>query len=270
MVALLTFSALAVIFLQYGFRPFYKIVGPKDQAGIWVQSNKQVKVSLDGKMMGMTPFRDTQLRDGQYQLELNDASSSASWQGQVRLNSGTVTVVNRQLSTDPLSAAGEVITLQKGAGLTIVSAPPAATVFIDGVERGQTPLFLPAIPSGGHQFVIGKDRYVKRAIRALATDGYSLNIAVDLAESDDITPQAGPSPSAPSPVSPASAQLVVTQTPNGFLRVRAAPSIESEEKARLSEGAVLVLEEETNAYWYRVKTSEGVDGYVSSAYVRRR
>jgi membrane protein implicated in regulation of membrane protease activity len=257
------FIVLTLVFLQYGYKPLSERLGLKSKAGIWVESNKSAQVLINGKLMGETPFKNVDdLKEGQYQIELKDASSSADWKSDIKLNGGTLTVVNRDLDTDSAKEAGEVITLEKGSGATITSVPSGAKVLVDGEERGITPLFLPSISSTDHLFLFSKENYIKRTVRATVTEGFGINIAVDLAGQE-----AEALPSSP-PIQTAQ-KLKVLQTPTGFLRVRSTPSTAGTEVARVSPGDELTLEEETNSAWDKVKTSDNKEGYVSSQYVQK-
>lgn len=256
------FLILTIIFLQYGYKPLADKLGLKSKAGIWMETNRSAQVLIDGQVVGQTPYKNIDLKEGQYQIELKDASSSADWKSMVKLNGGTLTVVNRDLDSDLSKQAGEVIALERGSGATITSNPGGAKVYVDGEEKGQTPLFIPIIAVGDHLFLFSKENFLKRTVRASITGGFGISIAVDLASQED---EALPIPLPLSTV----VKLKVLPTPTGFLRVRADSSTTAPEISRVLPGDELILEEETNSFWDKIKTTDGKEGYVSTQYVQK-
>lgn len=264
---ILFFLSLVALFLRFATAPLVEVLGLKERAGVRIEANQKSEVSINNKVVGETPYQDENLTEGEYLIALKrkDASSSAesSWQGYVKLNGGTLSVVNRELAPNPSNASGETITLEKGKGVTIVSTPPNAEVSIDGQVAGRTPISISSISSGEHQFLISKENYLKRSIRATLVDDFNLNLAVDLALSEaDLT-------QIPSPPITENKEVVVKQTPVGFLRVRNNPTTSSQEVARVKPGDTLILLEELDS-WMRIKTQDGKEGYVSSSYVEKK
>lgn len=267
-VVILIFVSLVVLTIRFATDPLVGLLGLKGRAGLRVESTPKAKVLIDNRAVGTTPFLDENLTEGEYLVSLatlTEATDSArgSWQGYVRLNSGTLAVVNRELMTSPAASSGEVITLEKGGGVTIISSPSNAEVMADGRLLGRTPLSLTAIPSGEHQFLISRESFLKRSIRATVVDGFNLTLQVDLAISEaDLT-------KIPTVPMTASQQVVVRQTPTGFLRVRSNPSVESVEIARVLPGDELTLLEEF-PNWNRIRLPDGKEGYVSSTYTEKK
>lgn len=265
---ILVFLSVLVLILRYGMKPLGQVLGLTSRAGLRVEANKSASVSIDGKQVGEAPFQDEDLTAGEYLISLKSSgegsnSGEISWQGYVKLNPGTLSIVNRDLSAKKSDQSGEVITLEKGKGITIVSTPPQAEVIIDGQSRGVTPLSVSDLGPGEHQFIISKDNFLKRSVRATLLEGFNLVLTVDLAiaEADLTKLQVVP-------VS-FSKQVVVKQTPTGFLRIRAAASTSAKEVAQVKPGDVLtLLEEQPN--WDRVRTEDNKEGWVASAYVEKK
>ena len=117
--------------------------------------------------------------------------------------------------------------------------------------------------AGEHQFVLSKENYLNRSIRATLVDGFSLQISADLAISEaDLTR------SVTVPVT-TSNEVVVKRTPTGFLRVREDATTNAKEITRVSAGETLgLLEEKTG--WSRVRMKDGKEGWVSSAYIEKK
>jgi uncharacterized protein YgiM (DUF1202 family) len=175
-----------------------------------------------------------------------------------------MTVVNRELSTSSTSSAGEILMLDKGAGVVITSSPQGADVTVDGKSYGQTPLSLPEITPGEHNFTLSHPNWLKRDIRATIPPEMVLNLEIDLAISEaDLGNISAPKVTT-------LPKLVVGQTPTGFLRVRDKPSLAGEEIGKVYPGQNLTALEEARDGWYKVKLENGVEGYVSASYVQKQ
>ena len=236
------------------------LLGIKQKSGISITSTPaDATVFLNNQEVGKTPFEAKDLDVLEYNIKLQ--KDQASWQGNVKLNGGTVAIINRDLANDIPSSAGEVLTLKKGQGITLISNPKDSKVTVDGSEVGISPLSID-LKSGEHTIIIDHPNYIKRSIRINLPDGYNLTIVVDLAISEaDLS-------TVSTPVIKTTPEVKVLDTPTGFLRVRDKPSLLGKEVAQVKPGDVLILLEE--GAWDRVRLSDGVEGYVSSTYVEKK
>lgn len=237
------------------------ILGIKIKGGMSIISIPEgATVFLDGKEVGETPYENKDLDVKEYSIVLE--KEEASWQGRVSLNEGTLTVVNRDLSKDLSSSAGEVLTLDKGGGITVISNPSESSVEIDGKLYGKTPITV-KIEAGEHTILVSHTSYLKRSIRASLPDNYHLTVSTDLALSEaDLSTVAAP----PITTTP---EVTVKDTPTGFLRVRDKASLQGKEIAQVKPGDSLILLEELGS-WVRVRLSGGTEGFVSSIYVSKK
>lgn len=264
---ILIFLSLILLVIRLSYKPLAKYLGTNERAGIRVESNIDSKVLIDNKEVGKTPFQDENLSIGEHLIELSanqaTVSSQVNWQGYVKLNKGTLSVVNRELGSSQSDSSGEVITLEEGSGVSVISNPSGSDVEVDGRGVGKTPTFIGVLSSGEHEFLIGHTNYLKRSIKANLVDGYKLNLSVDLSLSEPDLTKISTVPIQ------SSTQVVVKQTPTGFLRVRSQPSIDSTEVEKVAPGDTLTLLEEI-PNWDRVRLSDGKEGYVSSTYVDKK
>lgn len=260
---MLVFLSLVVVVLRFGSKPLGNVLGLRDRTGIKVESMPEAQVLIDSKEMGKTPFDSDQLEVGEHLIELKLLEGKASWSGNVSLNPGTVTVVNRELGESVASSSGEVISLEKGKGVIVVSTPSEADVMIDGKGYGRTPIKFDDLPAGEHVFIVGRSNYLKRSIKAALVDAYRLSITVDLALSEADLTKVNATPIE------ASKELVIKQTPTGFLRVRADATTNGAEIGRLNPGETVTLLEETPG-WFKVRLKDGKEGYISSAYATKK
>jgi hypothetical protein len=266
-VILLIFISIISIIFQFGSKPLGKVLGIQNRSGIRVESTQKTKVLLNNQEAGETPFQSDTLPSGDYLITLKTLESTPSgvvaWEGYAKLNPGTLTVVNREITDKKETSSGEIIALEAGSGVTVISTPTDAEVIIDGEVKGRTPVTLPDITPGEHQFIISKDNFLKRSIRAKVLADFKLVLTVDLAISEaDLTKI---------PVVPITqtAQVTIKKTPTGFLRVREKSNINSKEVAQVKVGETLVLLEEI-PNWNRVRLSDGKEGWVSSSYTEKQ
>ncbi len=261
LVWILIIISLIALLLRFSDKVAEIFLGVKKTSGISTFSEPtEAKVFLDGQEVGKTPYEDKSLEVKDYAVKIE--KDKASWQGRVKLTPGTVTIVNRDIATDSASSAGEVLTLDKGRGLTVISSPTEADVEIDGKSYGKTPVTL-NIDTGEHTILVSHPNYLNRSIRADLPSNFNLTVSVDLALSEaDLTTIA-------TPVTTQTPEVTVKQTPTGFLRVRDKPSLNGKEVAQVKPGDKLVLLEE-QVDWDRVRLSSGSEGYVSSSYVEKK
>lgn len=257
----LVLISLAAILLRFSDKLAEVFLGIRPTSGISVLSApSDATVYLDGSEVGKTPYEDKNLEVRDYAIKIKKDSSA--WQGQITLIAGTVAVVNRDLAQDIASSAGEILTLNKGKGLTIISNPTGASVEIDGKAFGNTPTTIDITP-GEHTILISHSNYLKRSIRAEMPVNFNLTVSVDLALSEaDLT-------TIVTPTTTQTPEVIVKNTPTGFLRVRDKPNLNGKEIARVKPGDRLILLEELGS-WDKVRLSDNTEGFVSSLYVEKK
>lgn len=253
--------SILVLLIRYSSNAAELFLGIKEKSGISVLSTpNEATVFLDGNEIGKTPFEDRNLEVREYNVKLE--KEEASWQGKVKLTAQTLTIVNRDLAKDQASSSGEILTLDKGRGVTVVSNPSGAEVEIDGKVFGKTPLNI-NITSGEHIINLSYPNYLNRSIKVTLPNNFNLTVSVDLALSDaDLT-------TISAPVITQTPEVIVKQTPTGFLRVRDKGSLLGKEIAQVKPGDTLILLEELSG-WDRVRLPDGTEGYVSSTYVEKK
>ena len=262
---ILVFLSVISIFLQLGSDYIKNALGQGAKAGIRVESNKSTTVFLNNEEKGAAPFQDDNLKPGDYLIALksNEATEAATlWEGYASLNEGTLTIVIRDLADKKEASSGEIISLEDGQGAVVTSTPSGAEVFVDGQLKGRTPLSLPDLVEGEHQFIISKENFLKRSIRSKVINGLSLNLSVDLAISEpDLTklPEA--------PIS-STAEITIKSTPTGFLRVRETAGPNGKEVGQVKPKETYVLLEESPG-WAKIRLKDSKEGWVSSAYIQK-
>ncbi len=261
--SLLIFLGFLIFFIKLTYVPIAHVLGVFNIAGIKVTSLPNSAVYLNGKSLGRTPIESDSLQPGEYDLRLD--SSQGGWEGKVRLNQGTVTLVNRDLSENIASSSGEVLTLMPGTGVVITSNPDKADLKIDGKDYGTTPRFISNILAGEHDFVLSKESFLKRDVRAKIPPGKILDLNVDLAITETNFGEDVHS----SIIKSVSQQAIVNNTPLGYVRLRSTPSIYAKEITTVSSGkTVTVLSQ--NGSWTKVGLNDGTVGFIDSSYLSQK
>lgn len=257
---LLILLSIVVLLIRYSSKLTEVLLNVKQRGGVSVLSTPlEATVYLDNKEVGKTPFEDKNLDVRQYTVKID--KDGASWQGIVSLTPQTMVIINRDLASEQASSSGEILTLDKGRGITVISNPAEAEVEVDGKSVGKTPISI-NIQSGEHSILLSHSNYLKRSIKAILPENYNLTVSVDLALSEaDLT-------TISAPVITQAAEVVVKQTPTGFLRVRDQASLNGKEISRVDVGEKLVLLEELDG-WDKVRLPDGTEGFVSSTYVEK-
>lgn len=259
--AILILISVVALLIRYSGAAAEIFLGIKARSGVSILSEPDgATVFLDSKEVGKTPYEDKDLDVREYDIKVS--KDDASWQGKVKLTPKTLTIVNRDLAKSEGSSSGEILTLERGKGMTIISNPSDAEVEIDGKSYSKTPTNID-ISSGEHTITISHTNYLKRSIRANLPDNFKLTVSVDLALSEaDLTTTSAP-------VITQTPEVIVKDTPTGFLRVRDKASTAGKELTRVNVGDTLILLEELSG-WMRVRLISGTEGYVSSTYVEKK
>ncbi len=258
---ILLVASIAVLIIRFSTKAEEIILGIKPKTGISVLSTPEgATVTLDNKEVGKTPYENKDLEVKEVLLKIE--KDQAIWQGKINLVAGVIAVIDRDMSKDQASQAGEVLTLKRGKGLTIVSNPTGADIEVDSKLLGKTPTTIDMEP-GEYIVVLSHSNHLKRSIKANLPVSYNLTIVSDLAIAEaDLT-------TISTPVITQTPEVLVKNTPTGFLRVRDKASTAGKEVAQVKPGDTLILLEELGT-WDRVRLSNGIEGFVSSAYVEKK
>ncbi len=261
LVWILILFSLLVLLIRYSSKIEETVLGIKQKSGISVFSlPDSATVFLDSKEVGKTPYEDKNLEVRPYSVKVE--KDGASWQGKVKLTAGTMLIINRDLAKEQASSSGEILALDKGRGITVISNPPDSEVEIDGKVHGKTPISI-NLSLGEHTILVSHPNYLKRSIKSSLPKDFNLTISVDLALSEaDLT-------TISAPVITQTQEVIVKSTPTGFLRVRDQGSLTGKEIARVIAGEKLILLEELSG-WDRVRLANGTEGFVSSSYVEKK
>ena len=126
------------------------------------------KVYLDGEYRGRTPMTISNVRVGEHQIKVTK-EDYYDWSETVRVRPNLTNRVFARL--EPIPKTGSIY---------VTSSPSRARVFLDGIERGTTPITITDIDTGWHQMVIIKEYYRAYLEDVHIEGGEELHIEVDL------------------------------------------------------------------------------------------
>ncbi len=258
--------------------------GPK-QGELRVDSNPAASIFLDNKSLGRTPFQD-KVGAGSFTIKLVPDSTTtqlASWEGNIVVGPNLLTYVNADLTDSDLSSAVDILWLEKISSkqseLSVTTNPDGASVLVDDVTRGVTPISISDITPGDHTVTVTSAGFLTRTLKIRTTAGYRLITTMKLGlSSGGQAPVASSSPTLASPTggpktasssaqaNPDKPYLVVKDTPTGFLRVRMDPSVSATEAARINPGDKFTILDTQNG-WYEIRYDGTNTGWVSGQYV---
>ena len=116
--------------MRYSSLLLESVFGIREQTGISVLSRPEgATVYLDDTEVGKTPYEDKNLQPKVYSVKIE--KDQLKWAGKVKLTAATMSIVNRDLAQDQVSSSGEILTLEKGRGMTVISNPSQGEIEIE-------------------------------------------------------------------------------------------------------------------------------------------
>ncbi|MEK7581434.1 MAG: PEGA domain-containing protein [Patescibacteria group bacterium] len=237
------------------------LIGTAKPAALQVTSTPEASVFLDGKHLGKTPFFSDQLKSGSYTLKVT--ASEASYISKIDLYPSTLTVVNRELNNNLMAQSGEILWLEKGKNdVFIASNPTDAEITIDGKYKGKTPLIITDLENGDHKVGISKGQgFIDREFAIKTSSKYKLVASVTLAS------ELAKNPTSTESVKTDTPEVEIAKTPQGYLKVRKEPVLDSAEIGRVNTGDKLEIIQETED-WIKI-SFEGKLGWISKQYTKK-
>ena len=270
----------SVVTLAITAAAFYILMGylaPKP-SGLIVDTTPDSNVYINGDLVGKTPYQNT-FKSKSVDLRLVPLVSDQNllpYETKVNLVSGIQTVVRREFGTTEGNSSGDVISFERTAngqaGISIVSTPGSAEVFLDSVTQGFAPYTVDSVKPGTHEVTVQAPGYVSRSMSVKAQAGYNLTVFAKLAVATNPQPSSTPSPTPQ--VSNKTYVVISENLPNGFLRMRTQAGTAGEEIAQLKSGdKYLYLDTDPGTGWYKIQYQDpapglpnGIVGWVSNQY----
>lgn len=262
-VTLLLVILVALVFLAIGYLKPQK-------SGVSIESTPVSIVFIDGVQVGRTPYV-ADLKPGEVVLKLvpDIQNPFLNYETKLSLYPGIKTIVRRSFGETNADSFGEVISFEKtteeGASLSVVSVPDATQIMLDGQVKGFAPLKIPRVLSGDHQLIISAPNYKERSFSIRAVDGYKLTVVAKLAESKVVTA----SPEAVIAAEKEIKEVLILDTPTGYLRIRKEPNSASAEVGKATPGLKYeLLSTDAATGWFNISFDEAKTGWVSNKYAK--
>jgi len=258
----------------------------KKPAGLEINTTPPAAIFLNGQEVGTTPYKQTDLAPGDYQLKLVPQGSEPfpSWETELSLKGEVTTIVNRSFASTETDSAGHILELHQEPSdntfLSIISDPDTVNLLIDGKPHGYTPVTKIDTTPGAHQLSLSSPGYKPLDLSINAVKGYNLIVNAKLAADTILLtsppPSTGsatltPDTSLSSSLSQDSEDILppyvlIKDTGTGWLRVRSEPSSSGEELGKADVGEKLkYLGETSETGWHQVEF-EGATGWLSAKY----
>lgn len=257
------------------------LIRGNDKGALQVTASPKSKVYLNGKFIGETPLckceQDDMLKVGEYNIKLVPTTSGFSeFQEKITLTKSVLTVVDHKFGKGATSE-GSIITLQplkesNTRSLLVLSIPDKSEVLLDNTSVGFTPVLIKDITESDHELTIRKSGYAEKKVKIRTPTGYQLLAKVYLGvDEEEIVLSPTPTPpiaSSSATPTPHIRKVTILQTPVGFLRVRAESTTASSEIGRVTPGQEFELLDEITG-WYKIKLSDGKEGWISNQYAKK-
>lgn len=266
LIVIIIFSALVYVLNQ-----------KSGKGALQVTSTPQSKVYLDGKFIGTTSLckceSSNMLQVGDYTIQLIPLEGDfRPFQEKITINKSTLTVVDKTFGAGGASQSS-IISLfplsdKERIELLAISFPEKANVFLDNNPVGITPLRLTNITESDHDLKITKDGYIDKLVKIRTTQGFQLKSIVFLGVNPNVASSSG-EPSATSSAIPTVSEIVILDTPTGFLRVRESDSLASSEVDKVNPGDTFDLISEKEG-WFEIKLKNGKTGWISAQYAKKK
>lgn len=240
------------------------------RSAIEIDSYPVAKVFIDGKEMGLTPYRNRNLTPGEIEIKLE--SNGKNWTRKIKLQNNISTVIDWEFGETESENGGYILYLEKTgdknkAGLLSNTVPNKSTISIDNEIKGMSPLKIMDIGQGDKHIALSYPGHKTVDIFAKSLKGYQLVIEATLAE-EMIAESKNEIEEIDNPdlvSTPTQKTVIIKETETGWLRVRETDSSVSKEVARVNPGKSYPIIEETTD-WYKIDLGNNKSGWISSSY----
>ena len=241
------------------------------KSGMEIMSFPVAKVYINGKEMGMTPFKNMNLKPGENEIKL--VTNNREWKKKIDLQNNVSTIVDWQFGDDYDGDSGYILYLErtgdKKASLLINTEPDKTTISVDGQIKGMSPIRVSEVSEGDRQLTVSFPGYKGIDVFMKAINGYQLMIEAKLAkEKVDLDQLISASSEPSSSDLNVSKKIKIKETETGWLRVRENDNNSSKEISKVKPGESYdLLEEKTG--WYKIDLGTSKSGWISSTYAEK-
>jgi len=250
-------------------------------------SSPAAGVFIDSVAIGKTPYED-KYKVGEFLVKLipvGEASSTATWQGKVKVYRNALTYVSRELGSSDVTSAGEIFTIVKldtppknkdSGEVYVETEPKGAIIYLDNDEKGVGHLTMENVLKGEHELSVYLPGFFRRTQKINVEAGYRVNASFKLAldqsqktieQTVEEKKQQEASQEAAIKSEDGQSTITIGETPTGWLRVRDEPSLEGKEIGKVNTGEKYNLLDEQSG-WYKIKIADQ-EGWVSGEYATK-
>ncbi|MBU1129784.1 SH3 domain-containing protein [Patescibacteria group bacterium] len=248
------------------------------KAAIEIVTYPSVKVFIDNREAGMTPYRNNSLKPGEIVLRLvPEDEKLKEWSREINLHNLTTTVIDWEFGENEEECAGYVLFMEetgnKDESSLIVNVDPSdSIVSIDGEIKRFSPAQIQKIEEGDKQVDLSFPAYKSKTLFVKFIKGFQLVVEAKLAKSEipsDIeleiekelimekTTEATES---------ARPYIKIKETETGWLRVRKGAGSNFDEIKKVNPGEEYKLLKEENG-WGEIRLEGDETGWISMTYV---
>lgn len=193
-------------------------------AGIEITTQPPVKIKIDDKDAGMSPYKNRSIKVGTVDVKLGQ-EGIGYWNRQIELKKNISTVINWTFGKNEINSGGYILSMEKvggkQSGMIVSSSPAKATVLIGGENRGLTPLYIADLTEGDKEVKITMPGYTNINLGIRPVPGHQIVLEAMMAKEERVivatpTPELNPLES--------SNKIKILKTDTGWLRVRDMPS----------------------------------------------
>jgi len=240
------------------------------KSAIEINSYPVAKVYIDGKEMGLTPYRNRQLKPGEIEVRL--ITNESEWTKKIKLQNNISTVVDWEFGKTEDESGGYVLYLEKtgdkkSAGLMINTNPTKSTIKIDDEVKGLSPIRMSNIGEGDKHLALSFPGHKTMDVFVKSLNEYQLVIdAVLKKDKVEVKPEEEIKiDNADLLEKPTVIMIKIKPTETGWLRVRELDSMGSKEVARVVPGETYPLLEEKQE-WYKIDLGNNKSGWIAASY----
>ncbi len=238
------------------------------KSAVEINSYPVAKVFIDGKEMGLTPYRNRTLSPGEIEVKLE--TNGKSWTKKIKLQNNISTVVDWEFGDSDENSGGYVLYLEKtgdkkNAGLMVNTNPNKCTVTVDNEVKGLSPIRIADIGEGDRHLALSFPGHKTLDVFMKSLKEYQLVVDAVLAE-DKVEVNEEENQENPDLISaPITVKIKIKETETGWLRVRESSSSASKEITKVNPGATYPMLEESRD-WYKIDLGNGQGGWISTTY----
>lgn len=171
----------------FGGELIRNITGIGGKSGLEVSvTNGDAQILINDKIVGNTPYESKDVKSGTNVITLRN--ETRQYQTEIKFLPSKKDVIYtvgiiRDLGVSDIFSSGQELWFDKEGSentIRVVSEPSGASVFIDGVEVGNTPFSSAAITNGDYELKLTSPGYESSSVRINVQKDYTLNISIKL------------------------------------------------------------------------------------------